>query len=177
MRMRQKQLSVIPAKAGIQPSSQELPHRWSARCEVRKKMAAESPWEGQGPSGPGVGCGDKTDPPRRFATAVASRHPSREGIFLGARWIPVFPGMTGTSPILQWLSIVPIRVRELLVLHKGSPGASPSHSSVALFEFPELGMLDKIVVARKTGNDKALHPIPEPLFEPIGFYKRRKRRT
>jgi hypothetical protein len=43
MRMRQKQLSVIPAKAGIQPSSQELPHRWGARCEVRKKMAAESP--------------------------------------------------------------------------------------------------------------------------------------
>ena len=47
----------------------------------RKKMAVESPpGRGKGRQALGWVVVYGTDPPRRFATAVASRHPSREGI-------------------------------------------------------------------------------------------------
>src|SRR5262245_7810533 len=44
-------------------------------------------------------------------------------------------------------------------------------ASVASFQLPQLGVLDKVVVAGKAGNDEALHSISETLFEPVGFCK------
>ena len=60
--------------------SWECPRRL-ARCDIGQKIPGESPWEGRGPSGPGVGCevGNGSTP-----AAFGRRHPSREGIVLGS---------------------------------------------------------------------------------------------
>ena len=53
-------------------------HRWSARCVVRKKMAAKSPWEGKRRQARGWVVVSKRRPtPAGWATAVAARPPSQ----------------------------------------------------------------------------------------------------